>query len=390
VVRVADRSGAPVSGIRVTFEPKAGLVQRLATTGADGTATAVWSDLTLLRAPTEVVVRVDHPTVASTLTVPIAPAPPPGSGYTLAALDRRWPWWLPLHFIERPPGWLADPLVWYADRQLRSPLVVRVVNADEAACPGVVVRFRPAGDATVGPDSAFGVWKEPKHGSPYCAAEARMKLGKDVGVHLARAQLASDPKQQVTLRTKARALPRITAGLVAVNDRRYDLRKDDSQPIKITRRWSFDSVIGGRTTTVTVDTVLDANTGRPNSVRSDLWSFTPTLGIDWAPFRPMTRVRISVSTALEGARDNWYAGVSILQLLQDFHREAIGIDFQGVVPFQRRNVVTNPAACQSLRTTDACATERHSLEAVGYGVMVTLDGVQLLTQLATQFGIKGL
>ena len=91
----------------------------------------------------------------------------------------------------------------------------------------------------------------------------------------------------------------------------------------------------------------------------------------------------------QNVRKDWIVGISGLQGFLGVQRESVPVDLQLIAHFQSRKIVTDPVACNSGDGYAACATNNHhAWQPVGWGVMLSFDGVTLLTQLISALPLK--
>lgn len=266
----------------------------------------------------------------------------------------------------------------YTKKQIASPAVVEIQGPkSKLACDSVLVLFRQTSSGAVTPDKGYGSWvKRPYqvNGGPsdMCIARARWTLGEQVGEHHLLASLSVDSTKSVEFTARARALPRLIAGLALSQVSGYYKLSESSQKITVTRQTpagkiSFDSTVS--TTALT-------------KIRPE-WKFMPTLGVDWPLKTNWSNVRVSLSTSLTDARNDWYTGFSILQAFQGYLHEGVGYDVQGIVHWSRRRLVDDAASCAT--NVGACKVETRT-RPVGVGILVTLN-TDLIAVLKGAFGV---
>lgn len=366
VVRVVDAHGAPLQGEKLTFRSATGGLLGAATTDHDGIGVLLW---------TEPMPGVTGAVVAETTvggiprfrTIEIAQPKKP-SGRTISSDG-------------------SPDQVWFVDRQLPKYARVRVNGASAADCGGVVVRLRARGDGASAPDSVYAAWNA-RTGT--CTAESPWRVGKDVGEYLLQASLAGEPDQRVEFRAKARALPRLVAGVSLTAESPYTRVVPGRK--RVVRTITTTPAVAPATGSVQTQVDVESTFVTPG--RSESWLFTPVLGVDWAPYLPVTRLRVMAGAAVDNARHEWVAGFSLPQVFQShgFHREAVGVDFHLAVHFERRTDVLDvtttecPLGIEALAR--ACPTTKKSFRPTGVGLMLTVDGIAALGQLAGIFGAK--
>lgn len=351
VVRVVRADGTPAAGVPVTIRPTNGAVVQQVHSDASGRAlfSFVASPVTVER-ELEVLATVDGFAVAR----PVVFQAPPKSAPSTWSLG---------------PDLHNDNLAWYVERQIPGRIAVTVVGPNATDCENAIVRFR---NQTEGggsaPDSARGQWI-----GGQCVAAARWRLGKEVGQHFLRAELPGSSAPPRLFRAIAHALPRVVAGVAFSRVQRYDAVKSGTpRTFRVTRNtptgeFAFDSVVQS--------SELD-RTGR--------YKFAPIIGVDWAPWLPIERLRVVVGTSPLNARNEWVTGVSILQAATGVQREAVGLDLQLVVHWLRPEVVRNVEACRREVDPD-CRTRRTDLQAAGVGFLLSVDSSSLLKDIVAAF-----
>lgn len=263
-------------------------------------------------------------------------------------------------------GWAIEPLenleYWYTERQLSHPATVEITTAtgspvSAADCRKILVLFRSTSSGAVTPDSVYGRMVGPKNGSSSvatCLAPSYWTLGKVVGEHHVRAGLTGDPVGAVEFRARARALPRVIAGLALTDVSSFDT----SNPVDSTFHVERTTPTGK----VTFDSVVHAKTPSHNDGG---WIFTPVAGVDWPLIISMANLRVSVAVSLKAPTKDWFFGASILQGRYGLRQEAVGMDLQGIVH----------------------VSKRESTQFAGAGVMLSFD-TNLLSILTTAFPLK--
>ena len=263
-------------------------------------------------------------------------------------------------------GWAVDPLqsleYWYTERQLSHPATVEITTAaggpvTAAECRKTLVLFRSTSNGAVTPDSVYGRMvglKDGTSGTAKCLAPSFWTLGKVVGDHHVRAGLHEDPVGAVEFRARARALPRVIAGLALTDVSSFDASTPSDSTFHVERttptgKVAFDSVVHAKTTSHT-----DGG-----------WTFTPVAGVDWPLTIGVENLRVSVAVSLKAPTKDWFFGASILQAFYGLKQEAVGMDVQGIVHISKRE----------------------STEFAGAGVMLSFD-TNLLSILTTAFPLK--
>jgi hypothetical protein len=146
---------------------------------------------------------------------------------------------------------------WYEKRQLPEPLEVRLMDFT-GRCDANLVVFRAAatgGSAT--PDTVRASDSAGERGE--CIARSWWRLGEGIGRQHVRVTLADEPGRGVVATAVARALPRISAGVVAAYDvRSYRIAVDTARVVRVTRRIALTSPDGTSAgdSTVAVDSVV--------------------------------------------------------------------------------------------------------------------------------------
>ena len=367
---IASDGATPVPSVRVRFTASMGWITDSVTTNAAGDATALWygpSDSGAVRILA--VAQIGGAEIRRGILLRM-PKEEPRSAFRLKAVHGE-------RTVSDTSRNRYD--YWYVEQQLSKPVMVEIIGASERSqCESALVIFRQTSGGGQTPDSAYGTLLDR---SPYtrggtgsmCIARARWKLGKEVGEHHLRATLAGESVKSVEFTAKARARPRLVAGLafttvsgfdqLSQSDRKFTVKRTTS-----TGEISFDSV-------AKVPSLSNVN-------RQAV--FTPTLGVDWPLKTSWPNVRVSMSASIKNADQDWFAGFSILQAVQGLVHESVGIDLQAVVQLSRRRVVTNARTCAADLAT--CVNERQTLP-VGGGIMLTFD-TGLLSLLKDAFGLK--
>ncbi|HEY4132415.1 MAG TPA: hypothetical protein VGM50_17525 [Gemmatimonadaceae bacterium] len=358
VLRVVDALGKPITDAEVVLEFHRGAVTPtgVVRTNAAGLAAFVWSDNDIREA-------IDLQARAIVGEVAFARA------ITLQAPPLRAPTAMSLGRLTN------NDRVWYVERQIPWGPGVEILNNGQSKmadreCTSTFVMFKQFNDGGSAPDSVPGAWNK---SDSTCAATARWRLGKEVGEQYLRAELSGEPAKQVRFSAVARALPHLSLGLALSAGRSVWTKHIDRKTISVSQTVGSEAL--------RFDRVVDSVSAKKKSAGQ----FAPVLGIDWAPWLPATRLRVSLGPSIVNAQNEWYLGASILQWLQPqgMHREAVGIDVQGVVQFSRRQIVRNPDACNAGRAL--CDVDNNRLRPTGVGVMVELDGTTLLSQLIAAF-----
>lgn len=375
-LQVADRGGKPPAPVDVTFSaPAGGMVTASQRSDAAGVVVATWEGR--VDAPVTIVASATVDGMAIKRNIVIKP-PPPKSAYTLT----------PLHFPDLKSTLRPD--YWYAERQIGEPYGVVVENVAADSCAQVLVLFRQTSSGAVTPDSVYARWvardqyadatildrimrRSTSDKTKACIAVARWKLGKEVGEHHLRVGLPGEPSKTVEFRARARALPRLIAGLAFTNVGGYDRTTSLDSTFKVTRTTPTGEVV--------FDSVKKVQTFAPFAGQ---WEFNPVVGVDWPIKTSWSNVRTSVSASIKSGRTDWFAGLSILQLLQGYVQEGVGMDLQGVLHVSKRDIVVNGSACATQVAT--CVSESRT-GVVGYGVILTVD-TSLLSVITSAFGVK--
>lgn len=110
---------------------------------------------------------------------------------------------------------------------------------------------------------------------------------------------------------------------------------------------------------------------------------SPMVGLDWAPNLADQRFRMIIATNPLDARHEWLLGASPLQKWHGLQREAIGYDLQIVGVFRRPELAQDIAACSVSAAPGNCIVKRETR--FGIGVLFSIDGVGLLSNLMTAF-----
>ena len=170
-------------------------------------------------------------------------------------------------------------------------------------------------------------------------------------------------------------LPRLVGGLAFSWASKFDEVRSSSQTLRVTRMENG------------VEIAYDSAVSSGRVDRSGNWRFAPILGLDWAPWLPIEKLRMVVGVSPLNARNEWVAGVSLTQVLSGLQRETVGVDLHLVSHWLRPEVVRDAAACRG--PTADCGTTRQSLRPIGVGLMLSVDGTTLLKELVTAFPFGG-
>jgi hypothetical protein len=265
----------------------------------------------------------------------------------------------------------GDDQWWYEDRQLPDPLTLQIVGVDDSAeCRQARVAFRATGGGTLSPDTSYGSWRDEER---RCVVQSYWRLGKGVGEHHVHSRLVGDPSEYERFSARARGLPRLIVGLAIGREWQVDRVTESKTTIRITRQLeeghsvAYDSV-------VTEQKFIEGDTD---------WPIRPTLGVDWAVWRSLERVRVSIAASALDPKSDWYLGFSLLQPVYGIQQESIPFDLHAVMQVSRRNRITNALDCHTALGT--CETEKRTRPA-GFGVMLTVDSSPLLGTLLGIFG----
>jgi hypothetical protein len=264
------------------------------------------------------------------------------------------------------PDQPANRGYWYEGHQLRDPVTVQLQNASPADCERTRVAFRAVG-GSVTPDTTHGLWIG---GS--CLARSHWRLGRGVGIQHLRAQLVEEPRKSVEFHARARALPRVMAGLALAYADGFDRLEVTTTTLRITQQVEGLGTIA-RDSVVRKDSLV---------VQPSSWEVTPILGVDFPLVSCLPRIRTFVGASITDPRENWFVGLSALQPFYRLSHEAISFDLQAVVQVSRREVVADVPACR--QDPALCATERRT-RPVGGGLMLSVDSGALLSPLLTIF-----
>lgn len=274
---------------------------------------------------------------------------------------------------------LSDTLPhWYASRQLRHPVEVRVDNPGDR-CENNLVVFRPmpGSSGLVSPDTVVAEVETTGRGG--CIARTWWRLG-DVGgrQHLI-ASLKDEPGKRTTLHAIARVLPRLGGGIVATYDfRNYSVLTSRPTTVQYTRR---DTV---RISPNQLDTVLVVSDSvirnREVSSFSDAWFTTPTVNVDFPIDADLRWLRGSLGVSLKDPGRDWYLGVSALQPFLKVNHENLGVDLHLIVHVGRRTIVDD-AGCDDDGDLTDCRDREKLFFPMGAGFMGYVSGSELLGKL---------
>lgn len=359
IVVKLEQGGAPLPGVKVRFRATGNSVyDTLDVSDSSGEARTTWSGAAGSVVTASATIGSDESRVEIQIKAP-APAPTP---LTLSSVPRKG---LPA---------LGDRQSWYEKRQLRDPIPVVIGGAkNEASCDSAQVVFRAVGGST-SPDSVRGQWTEATKETPgSCTARAHWRLGEGVGRQHLRAHLVGNADESLQFTSTARALPRLTIGLVVSRPSGYHRLEITADTVTVTRTVGDSTVEMKRVTT----------TEKAQEVERD-FAMTPVLGFDWPMVPQWGRLRVSAAASLASPTQDWFFGVSLVQIAVGLPHEAVGVSLHGVVHVSRRTVVKNPEACLQRQS---CGTGDELVPA-SVGFMFTVDQTSLLSNLTTIFGIK--
>jgi hypothetical protein len=288
----------------------------------------------------------------------------------------------------------GDRQAWYEERQLVDPVAVElrqpIVTTDgdtimravpREKCSGQRVVFRQIGSGTATLDTVSVTYGRPKvwwgnrvrssmsvPPGETCVAQTRWNLGKSLGEQYLVASLVGGTGDPLVFSARSRALPRIVAGLAGTTFREYDRVSESKRTFTVVRRITDDVVVTEDSTAV----VKKAATGGGGV------QYAPVVGIDWPLVHRVTWLRVSTSADVRDPRDNWFVGFSGLQALWGLSQESVRYDVQVVLNMGRRDVLTNPTACDG--NGDLCKVDSET-GLWGAGVMFVLDGGSFLGDL---------
>ncbi|HEX2094618.1 MAG TPA: hypothetical protein VHG28_19595 [Longimicrobiaceae bacterium] len=358
VVQVRGRQG-PIRGTTVTFESEGGneAFTASAATDAEGNAQTTWSG-SIAKDPVVITAEatVDGRLVHRRITLK---APPEATSLLLE--PRHWA--------------TGDRQAWYEKRQLPAPVAVRIAGVSGGTqCQQARVVFRPIGGGA-SPDSVYGMWRPNPLGDTVCTAEARWRLAEGVGYQHLQATLVGEPSKQVTFTAVSRALPRLLTALAWSNSSGYSRLDTTETRFRVTRTVRPDSVVAVDSVVITRTTELEPR-----------GTLAPVVGVEFPIWPALTPVRLSVAASITEPTRDWFAGISILQLVgMGLAREALGIDLHGVVQVSRRRVLVDPSECRAQGTEAACEQDTRT-RPVGVGLMLAVDGITVLGNLLAIFG----
>ena len=336
------QGGAPIKGAKVTFEPDQGTIDPQAFTDASGVATALWRTEQPLKSEVKIKVVADYSfqDKATHTVQTITLKPPAKGGLGLSASDLAM---------------IGDGQSWYAGKQLREPVMLRIDELGPDKCPSVFVQFKAYGEnAAATPDSVQAQW-----GANGCVAQSNWKLASIVGRQSLRAQLAEDPTVQRIFRATARKTPWLAIGL------------------GLTHASGFVGV-----KKIPRDSTKDAPLiSAPDNVRRGAL-FSPILGVNFPVATSADWLRFSLAADLKHVDTDWFGGISLLQLTNRLAHEDLGIDLQFVLHASRRAVLIDVPGCQI--DPKKCDT-RSETGIVGVGLAFEADATGALSGIAGFF-----
>lgn len=349
IVMSLTAGGKPLAWRRVTFDvqTRGGTVSP-AITDQNGIATTVFSDVAPMASDAEIMARVDGDTITRKITVKKWEEEKKDTAAIAGVSVQKW---------------------WFVDRQLRHWTTAYISGADSATCSNKSVKFKVEGEGLVSPDTAMAEWLGGK-----CVAQARWKLGKDVGVNVLRYELIGSDAKPRTVIANGRALPRLMTGLYG------GFRK-------VPRSYKRDVQTSSQTITVTkgdttIQSQLQANSFSIDSAPGAGGGVF--VGADFPIALAWPRVRASLGMNLTNPGKEVVAGLAILQLA-GFHRESIGWDLHLISIWRRRTEISNLNACLTDKTVTCAKESRTRFEHHGYGLMAAFDGSSLLDKLMSAF-----
>lgn len=280
---------------------------------------------------------------------------------------------------QRSLSVVTDPVVYgYEDRQISGPSTVRIENPGDR-CESNVVVFRPYGTVGSGSPDTVRASTDPFLGG--CTASTYWRLGKGVGHQHLRASLADEPSKSLVLNAIARQLPRLNIAIASTYDfREFRTANISERNVQITRRNPNST---GPDSLVVVDSVVKSVSLGEEDAQ---WSVRPVVTLDFPITARMTHVRASLGAAFRDADQDWYLGLSALQLGRGVSQEAVGADIHAVLHFGRRDVLAN-SECDDDKILDDCRSKTKFFFPLGIGVMATFDASNVLGQLGSIFSL---
>jgi hypothetical protein len=329
VVRLADTPNQMNQTISFFLDPATqGSVTNSATTDANGLATLVWTGQP---GPKETVIRAVATVAGRTVQREIQVTATPTSTTTARSL--------------RLPDDMSVPH-WFIERQLFDSVRVLVENP-VGDCGSNAVLFKPAtGDGTASPDTVRPVLE-----NGACVAATWWTLGKPVGRQHLRASLVNESAKAVSVTAIGRNIPRVGVGIAFVRD---------------TRNYQFVDTSGA---------VLDVE----HDTEAD-----PAILVDFPVFPKARWLRGVAGVSLEDPSRDWYAGISLMQLIFGVTRESVGVDLQGVMHAGRRDVLRD-RSCDDDEDVSDCANKDKLFFPLGFGIMGFVDTTAFISTLTGIF-----
>lgn len=233
---------------------------------------------------------------------------------------------------------------WYTGRQLRTPIVFRLPDADEEECVNARAAFRPSASGTPSPDTVNGRWENGQ-----CLFSSFWTLGSQVGRQHLKATLVGTPELSTDVSATAREGARVFFGMA------YTPRQDSYTEL---------SAAGDGTSEV-------RSVERRAVVR-------PIIGVDFPLWPTWERIRVSAATSAKEIDEFFYFGISGLQVAVFGHaQEASAIDLHVGLQLSRRDLGFQGAACD-----DQPFCTRRDLRVGGLALLLTIDSASAFKGLA--------
>lgn len=234
----------------------------------------------------------------------------------------------------RKPGFVGH---WYAGTEFRHAVGVILKDVDESKCPTTAVVFRPDGGSAT-PDTARGVFVDRADPNPdTCEATTRWRFPDNVGHQSMSANLVGG-KSPLLFEGVARRKPSIRVALGGAY------------------RFPAQFLKTSRTDTVIVEVTDPATNAKETSKRTtfgaaveehDAWDVIPWLVGDFPVRAQWDHIRLSVGASLTNITEDFFVGLSVLQVPLGVTIEDIGFDLQAGVLLSRRSRLKEDMSCRT-------------------------------------------